>query len=128
VSPKTFASFLCIFANLQLQERYLPIITGAGMPFPCVPRHFNYWSTGVAWYCNTGRGRHGSSVAETDNQWRVIGSDNGQQQQQLPRYTHVHNDIARSSRAADDIPLAYLLPLGHVTAAAAIQLRLAGAI
>ena len=29
--------FLGIFTNLEVQERYLPIIRGAGTPFPCVP-------------------------------------------------------------------------------------------
>ena len=32
-----------MFTNLELQERYLPIIRGAGTPFPCVPRHFNHY-------------------------------------------------------------------------------------
>ena len=35
--------FLCIFINLEMQERYLPIIRGAGTLFRCVPRHFNHW-------------------------------------------------------------------------------------
>jgi len=37
VSP----TVLCISTNLEMQERCLPIIRGAGTPFPCVPRHFN---------------------------------------------------------------------------------------
>jgi len=35
--------FLCIFINLEIQERYLPIIRGAGTLFPCIPKHFNHW-------------------------------------------------------------------------------------
>ena len=37
--------FLCIF--MEVQERYLPIIRGAGMRFPCVSKHFNHclWAT-----------------------------------------------------------------------------------
>ena len=30
--------------NLEVQERYLSIIEGAGTPFPYVPRHFNHWT------------------------------------------------------------------------------------
>ena len=37
--------FLCIFTNLELQKRYLPIIRGAGTPFPCILRHFNQFIT-----------------------------------------------------------------------------------
>jgi len=40
--------FLSIFTNLEEQECYLPIISGAGTPFPCVPKHSNhcvaYWT------------------------------------------------------------------------------------
>ena len=32
--PKSIP-FLCICTNLEMQERCLPIIRGAGMPFPC---------------------------------------------------------------------------------------------
>jgi len=30
--------------NLEVRERYLSIIEGAGTPFPYVPRHFNHWT------------------------------------------------------------------------------------
>jgi len=45
--------FLCIFTNLEVQERYMPIIRSAGTPFPCVPRQFNhcrdhYWMMNVS--------------------------------------------------------------------------------
>ena len=43
--------FLCIFTNLELQERYLPIVRGTGTPFPCVPRHFNQFITNAALKC-----------------------------------------------------------------------------
>jgi len=39
--------FLSIFTNLEVQERYLPIIRGAGAPFPCISRHFNHWLLNV---------------------------------------------------------------------------------
>ena len=35
---------LCILTNLEMQERYLPIIGDAETPFRGVPRHFNHWS------------------------------------------------------------------------------------
>jgi len=43
--------FLCMFSNLQAHERYLPVIRGAGTPFPCVPSHFNHTSSSytVCW-------------------------------------------------------------------------------
>ena len=31
------------FTNLEVQERYLPVIRGVGTPLPCVPRHFYHW-------------------------------------------------------------------------------------
>ena len=34
--------FLCVFTNFEVHERYLPIIRGAGAPFPCFPRHCNF--------------------------------------------------------------------------------------
>ena len=49
----TYVAFLCIFTNLELQERYLSIIRGAGTPLPCVPGNFNQWMrpsvADVAW-------------------------------------------------------------------------------
>jgi len=43
VSP----TVLCISTNLEMQERCLPIIRGAGTPFPCAPRHFNHCLQGL---------------------------------------------------------------------------------
>jgi len=35
--------FLHIFTNLEVQERYLPIIRGAWTAFPCIQCYFNHW-------------------------------------------------------------------------------------
>ena len=32
---------LCIFTKFEVQERNLPITSGAVTPFPCVARHYN---------------------------------------------------------------------------------------
>ena len=45
---------LCIFMNLDVQERCLPVIRDAGTPLRCVPRHFNHCLYECGWLHWTG--------------------------------------------------------------------------
>ena len=68
--------FLCIFTNMEVQECYLPIIRGAGMPFPCVPRQFNHC-------CQRHERLH--------SQWNI---------QQLLKYTSLQTGLSNRSAPA----------------------------
>jgi len=70
--------FLCIFTNLKVQERYLPIIRGAGTPFPCVPRHFNHCLSAICisllqTYSKLFRPNQNVLIDESVERWTRVG-------------------------------------------------------